>query len=73
MQLTTFTCPGCGKIYITTIQVRQTISGGRPTLIFPGEECSEEDCGYNFMSIRVESFDIPISRGAQELITKAGR
>jgi hypothetical protein len=82
--LTTFSCPACGKIYITTIQVRQTISGGRPTLLFPRETCNNERveqsdegpvvvCGFDFTTIPVESFDIPIDTQTQSLIQKARR
>jgi hypothetical protein len=81
MVLTTFTCPACGKVFITTIQVRQTLSGARPTLMFPMETCNNERvvqsddgpvevCGFDFTTIPVESFDIPIDAKTQALISK---
>ena len=66
ISLTSFQCPQCLKVFITKIVIRQTISGGRPTLVFPGETCNgiirghteEEDvpCEFNFKALQVESY-----------------
>jgi hypothetical protein len=75
INMTTIQCPQCLKVYITKIVVRQTVAGGRPTLIFPVNECTGIDqtvevaegndpkrCGFPFTSLlQVESFDIPIN------------
>jgi hypothetical protein len=62
--LTTFQCPQCMKVFITKIVIRQTIGGGRPTLQFPGTTCNgmigEEECNFDFRTLQVESFDIPL-------------
>ncbi|MHA2065301.1 MAG: hypothetical protein ACXABY_13075 [Candidatus Thorarchaeota archaeon] len=75
--LTTFQCPQCFKVYITKIVIRQTITGGRPTLQYPYRTCNGlvsegEECGFNFEALQVESFDIPIQVAPQGLITKPG-
>jgi hypothetical protein len=83
INMTVFQCPKCFKVYITKIVVRQTVAGGRPTLIFPVNECTgairghteEEDtpCEFPFTQLQVESFDIPINLNPSQqksLITK---
>jgi hypothetical protein len=66
--LTTVMCPECNKIFICTIEIRNTIAGGRPTLMFPGENCNE--CDFDFKTLKVESFDIPIPKNLQDQINK---
>ncbi len=79
ISLTTFQCPQCMKVFITKIVIRQTITGGRPTLAFPGETCNgmirtspeeEIECGFNFKTLQVESFDIPVKMNPETLIQK---
>ena len=73
-------CPQCFKCYITKIVVRQTLVGGRPTLIFPTEKCNgkitidetEVECGFEFTKLQVESFDIPMNVDPKALVKKPG-
>jgi len=72
--LTTVQCPQCLKVFITQIRMRQTIAGGRPTLIWPYETCNgkveDDECGFDFRTLQVESFDIPIDHNKISKIIK---
>ena len=85
INMTLLACPQCLKLYITKIVVRQTIVGGRPTLIFPVSNCTgemmlaepgpdgqptSEPCEFDFTKLQVESFDIPINQAAAQQLVK---
>lgn len=67
--LTTISCPDCKKVFIGMIQLRNTIGGQRPTLIFPLEKCNE--CEFDFSTLKVESFTIPINKQTTNMIVGA--
>ena len=80
--LTTVQCPQCHKVYITTITLMQTVAGTRPTLKWPKEVCDGSrqsvdggsfECGFEFTTLPVESFDIPIKVAPSNLIVPGGK
>jgi hypothetical protein len=74
ISLTTIQCPKCTKVFITKIVIRQTLVGGRPMLQLPGTNCNggatedmpEGTCGFDWRTLEVESFDIPINQNVQQ-------